>query len=302
MNKLAPIVIFVFARPAHTKRTLDALADNFLANQSDLIIFSDAARLPCQTKDVQDVRTLIRSTTGFRSITIIERDENYGLARSIIEGVTEVCNHHGRVIVLEDDILTSKYFLTFMNDGLDTYSEVGNVYAISGCTYPIDLQASAEDTFFLRLPLCWGWATWKEKWCHFKKCPASIPNTAIDIISYINFDGCHNFFAQAKDNFNKITDTWFIFWYMTLAHRKALALFPRESLVENIGHDGSGENCTKSFLFNKPADQRPINVKLLAATEGEYELGQHKKFFQSTKKSLLSRIIGKINREIRRIK
>ena len=120
-NTVSPILLFVFARPEHTKRTLDALAMNELAGESDLIVYSDAARNEKEAVFVNQVREIVLNAQGFRTVTVIERQSNYGLARNIIEGVTDICKQYGRVIVLEDDLVTSPEFLTFMNDALDHY-------------------------------------------------------------------------------------------------------------------------------------------------------------------------------------
>ena len=131
-SNLAPILLFVFARLDHTKRTIEALAANELALKSDLIIYSDAARSEEEKKSVNQVREFLNSVKGFRSITVVERNKNYGLARNIIEGVTDVCNRYGRVIVLEDDLVTSPHFLSFMNSALDKYETDQRVWHISG--------------------------------------------------------------------------------------------------------------------------------------------------------------------------
>jgi len=154
MTMRAPIALFVYNRPVHTRRTVEALLKNALAKESDLIIFSDAPKNPEAAEAVSNVREYIRTITGFKSMNIVERETNFGLARSIIEGVTMLCKEYGRVIVLEDDLITSPYFLQFMNDALDTYSNEDKVMHISGSTYPIGHMK--DETFFLRIPLCWG--------------------------------------------------------------------------------------------------------------------------------------------------
>ncbi|WP_426993726.1 hypothetical protein [Methylomonas sp. CM2] len=143
----APIVLFAFARPEHTRITLEALSANSLASQSDLIVYSDAARSLEEEIKVTKVRSLAHNIRGFRSVSVIERETNLGLARNIIEGVTDVCNRYGRLIVLEDDMITSPYFLTFMNSALDKYYDNKTVWHINGWNYPINPEG-LSDTFF----------------------------------------------------------------------------------------------------------------------------------------------------------
>lgn len=167
-NITAPIVLFVYNRPWHTRQTLNSLLTNELAKDSDLIVFSDAPKSPDAAILVTEVRSLLNGITGFKSVRIIERDNNWGLSKSIIEGVTEVVNIYGKVIVLEDDIVTSASFLQFMNQALDYYEKENRVWHISGWNYPIDTEGLG-DAFLWRFMNCWGWATWADRWINFEK-------------------------------------------------------------------------------------------------------------------------------------
>jgi hypothetical protein len=239
---LAPIVLFVFARPAHTSRTLEALASNHLAEQSNLIVYADAARNDSELEKVNAVRHLVRTARGFKSVTIIEREKNYGLARNIIEGVTEACNQYGRAIVVEDDLVTSPYFLQFMNAALERYQDNPEVWHISGWNYPIDPE-DLGDSFFWRVMNCWGWATWADRWKHYQKNPEQlVAHWQAEEIERFNL-GTADFWEQVLMNYSGKRDTWAIFWYATIFKHGGLCLNPARTLVQNIGHDGSGENC-----------------------------------------------------------
>lgn len=245
----APIILFVYARPAHTQRTLEALAANLLADSSDLIVYADAARHKADAGQVQTVRDLARAASGFRNVTIIERETNYGLARNIIEGITEVCSHYDRVIVLEDDIVTSRNFLSFMNIALERYTDEQRVWHVSGWNYPIAPEELGE-AFFWRVMNCWGWATWADRWKHYQKDPDRlIRNWNSDIIKRFNLDGAHDFWSQVTANHSGKMNTWAIFWYATIFENNGLCLNPVWPLVRNIGHDGTGENCGRQVPF-----------------------------------------------------
>ena len=160
--KLSPIVLFVYNRPIHTRKTIEALSRNFFAKRSDLIIFSDGPKSFTQTESVNKVREYIRSIKYFKSLELIERKENFGLSKSIIEGVGEVLRDYDSVIVLEDDIVTSRYFLKFMNNSLQIFSNDNRVISVHGYVYPI--KENLPEAFFLKGADCWGWATWKRGW------------------------------------------------------------------------------------------------------------------------------------------
>jgi GR25 family glycosyltransferase involved in LPS biosynthesis len=297
--KFSPIALFVYNRPWHTQQTIEALQQNALADQSVLYIYSDAAKNSSSKKQVEEVRELISKVSGFKKVRVIKQTINQGLANSIINGVTEIVNRHGKVIVLEDDIVTSKYFLQFMNESLRLYQNKNSVHSISGCNYPVELKEIKENIYFLRIPLCWGWATWKDRWDHFDKNLKEVKSTPKDIVKYMNFDNTHDYFSQAIKNYKCELNTWFIFWYLLSAKNKTLTLFPKTTLVNNIGHDGSGENCGNSRVFNQNVTGKKITVKVVDIEENEYAVKQHKLFFVSLKPSLFRKILSKLKKSIK---
>lgn len=255
---IAPIVLFVYNRPWHAEQTLNALMANELADESTLYIYSDGLKEGATANDIAlhvQVRELIRSKQWCKDVHIVESDVNKGLAESIISGVTDVVNKHGKVIVLEDDIVTTPYFLTFMNDALNHYENENKVWHISGWNYPINREG-LSDTFLWRVMNCWGWSTWADRWSYFKKDPqGSLNSFSLDDIEHFNLDGAENFWLQVEQNSDGILNTWAIFWYITIFKHSGLCLSPCQALVNNIGFDGSGEHCGKSCLhINKLSD------------------------------------------------
>ena len=165
--RTAPIALFTFNRPNHTRQTVEALARNDLAAESELFVFSDGPRTPAESPAIESVREYIRKTTGFRSVSLICRPNNLGLSRSIISGVSQICDRYGAVIVVEDDIVTSPFFLRYMNDALRVYRDTPEVVCVHGYVYTTG--SSLPETFFIRGADCWGWATWTRGWKIFEK-------------------------------------------------------------------------------------------------------------------------------------
>jgi len=116
--KLAPVILFTYNRPNHIKRNIESLLKNKEAGQSDLFVFSDAPKKEEDKLKVEQVREYLSTITQFQSVTIVKREFNYGLGKNIIDGVTEIVATYGKVIVLEDDLVVSPYFLEYMNEGL----------------------------------------------------------------------------------------------------------------------------------------------------------------------------------------
>lgn len=242
----APVVLFVYNRPDHTKKTVDALKLNKGASQADLIVYSDAAKIPDHESMVAKTREYVDQITGFRSVIIRKRQENWGLAASIIDGVTNVVEEYGRVIVLEDDILTSPAFLSFMNQALDFYEDKKKVWHISGWSYPIN-PSGLGDVFLWRAMNCWGWATWEDRWQYFQKEPERlISEWTNEKKKKFDLDGVGGFWSQVEANITGDMNTWAIFWYATIFENGGLCLNPTKTYVQNIGHDGSGQNCGNS--------------------------------------------------------
>lgn len=298
-QNFAPVVLFVYARADHTQRTLNALAANPEARDTDLIIYADAARYDKDVPAVQAVRDVINHVTGFKSVTLYLREKNVGLAQNIIEGVTRVSKEYGRVIVLEDDIVTSPTFLKFMNEALDLYRYNNDVMSISGCNYPVNLEDIKDDTYFLRIPLCWGWATWEDRWSLFEKKLNYVPLVSRKLIKQVNFNGAHDFFQQARMNYEGKLNTWFIFWYIAAVTNKKLTLFPSQSLVSNIGFDGTGENCGECDYLYQEASNKKIEVIKQEVIESESAFNAHVRYFKSIKGSFFNRLKSKINRLIK---
>lgn len=293
---LAPVALFVYNRPEHTLQTVEALARNPEAASTRLCVFSDAARTSEAETEVQAVRRYLRSIEGFLHVEIVERESNHGLARSIIDGVTRLCEEYGRVIVLEDDLVTSPYFLRYMNDALDLYKDEEAVMHVSGCAYPVGPFECHEDTYFLRVPLCWGWGTWSRAWSAFEQDVSVMARFNPAMIKSLNFDQTYNYWQQLESNRVGRINTWFIFWYAQLFLRKGLSLFPVCSLVRNIGHDGTGVHCGATDLYDNELSSWPIDVVVSRVEESCEAFEAHKKYFRRLSPPITVRVFNKLKR------
>ncbi|MEJ2452108.1 MAG: glycosyltransferase [Gammaproteobacteria bacterium] len=242
--KFAPIILFVYNRPVHTRRAVEKLLQNAEVCDSELFVYSDAPKNPEAGEAVREVRAYIRTISGFRSVNIIERDKNWGLAASIIDGVTSVVNKYGRIIVLEDDLVVSPHFLGYMNAALERYQDNERIMQISGHIFPAKLAATT-DAVFLSMTTSWGWATWTRAWKHFDtdaKGYAQLKQDAV-LQKRFNLDGAYDYFSMLEAQLSGRVDSWAIRWYLSVFMLGGLVLFPVKSLVKNVGFDGSGTHC-----------------------------------------------------------
>lgn len=263
MNQFAPILLFVYNRPRHTEMVLDSLLQNSEAQLSDLFIYADGCS-GSTTPEVESVRKIIQSISGFKSITITIREKNWGLAKNIISGVTEVINKYQKVIVLEDDLIVSPYFLKFMNDALITYEHENRVGHIQACDFTND--ARLPDNFLIKWTGSWGWATWKRAWDKFE------PNGEL-LLSRLkrskrskefDFGGAYPYTKMLKKQTKGLNNSWAIRWNASLFLEDILSLNVGKSLVLNTGFDGTGTHCGsqniyKSQLWNQPLIIEKIN-------------------------------------------
>lgn len=245
-SKLAPVVLFVYNRPRHTRQTLVALQKNVLAHQSRLIVYCDGPK-PGTTKEELDnneaVKSVVREQKWCSEVEVIERPHNYGLARNIIEGVTEVVNKYGKIIVLEDDIVTSPGFLKYMNSALNFYQNQARVMHISGYLPKTSGWNKLPSTFFLGFMSCWGWGTWHSSWENLITDSNFLYNSILTRdgdFDKFNLDNTIPLSNQLRDNQSGKINTWAIKWMASIYLKSGLCLYPNKSLVDNIGWDGSG--------------------------------------------------------------
>lgn len=241
MNQLnlAPIIIFCYNRPHHLEQTLFALKNADLSKASTLYVFSDAAKTDQDEINVAKVRKIINELTGFKDVIIKVQPTNKGLSASIISGVTEVIQKHGKAIVLEDDMLVSKNFLTYMNIGLQKYENEKTVSSVCSFMFPVN---ELPHLFFLRHSDCWGWATWEDRWANFEEDSKKLV-TEIDeknLISSFNFEKGYPYFQMLVDQSENRINSWAIRWYASNFLKNKIALYPGKSLIKNIGLDYSG--------------------------------------------------------------
>lgn len=280
---LAPIALFVYNRPDHTKMVVDALVQNELAGQSALIIFSDAAKGEADTSGVAAVREYARTITGFKSVNLISRERNYGLAESIIQGVAQVLEDHESIIVIEDDLVTAPYFLRYMNDGLQQYATEQKVISIHGYVYPV--EGVLPETFFIRGADCWGWATWRRGWALFEADGAKLLEglRTSHRTREFDFDGTYPYTQMLKGQVLGYNNSWAIRWYASAFLANKITLYPGISLVTNIGFDNSGTHTGNTAHFAGRLWKEVVHVGGVPVQENTLALALFKKFFSTWK-------------------
>ncbi|MBB2954251.1 glycosyltransferase [Sphingobacterium sp. JUb56] len=299
----APIILFVYNRPDHTLRTLKALENNNLASESELFIYADAAKNEQSKAAVEQVREIINRNWRFKSVTLTLRESNCGLAANVIDGVTKIVEQYGQVIVLEDDLVTSPFALEYFNDALELYRHQDQVMQISGYGYPVKDIETLPETFFFRVANSWGWATWDRAWNRFNSdINALTDDFTAEQIHQFSIEGKENFWKQVKEFKTGKINSWAIRWYASVFKNNGLVLYPRNSLTQNIGNDGSGthtaaETTYQVVLANKKITQFPQEIQ-----EHAQAYQSIKYFYAHRKGSLLQRGIRFAKKKLNELK
>ena len=246
----APIIVFAYNRPDHLRRTLEALAKNNLANDSELFIYCDGAKDSAskeQQERIAENRKVAHATTGFKSVKVIEREKNIGLKANIVGAVTEIVNRYNRVITLEDDIITSPGFLRYMTDALELYKDDEQVMHVTGYMYPH--KWPLPETCFFAMPCPWGWGTWKRAWQYYNDDAKELHGYWSKDWDTFNKVGGTFLQRQLVDNYKGTLNTWFVKWHAVTLKMGGLTLYPGQSLTNNNGFDNSATNCYETDKY-----------------------------------------------------
>lgn len=291
MQKQAPIALFVYKRLEHTQKVIQSLLDNDTAKDSTIFIFSDSAKSEKDNEQVKKVREYIKRISGFKNVEIIFRDKNLGLAGSIISGVSEVIETYGKVVVIEDDLILSPYFLEFMNKGLEIYENVEEVISIHGYIYP--LKKLLPETFFLKGADCWGWATWKRGWDLFEQNAPILLDEIYHRILENEFDlnGAVKNIKMLKKQIKGENDSWAIRWHASAFLKNKYTLYPGRSLVQNIGMGKQSTHTKKTNVYNVELSPKPIKVEEIEVKENEFVKKEIEKYFRSIRTNLFHKLV-----------
>lgn len=290
MQNLAPIALFVYNRPAHTERTVKFLQQNDLAAESSLFIFSDGAKSNADEEKVQEVRAYIQQINGFKTIEIIASQTNMGLANAVIAGVSRLTKDYGQVIVFEDDLISSPFTLTFFNEALNRYRNEEKVMHIGAYMYALK-DENLPQSFFYRAATSWGWATWERAWQNFE------PN--IDTLlkqfdatkrNAFSIENTMNFWKQMRDFKRRKNNSWAIRWYASIFLKGGITLNPSQSLVNNIGHDGTGVHSGINDIYNVIINPKPITQFPTLVEENKQAYLAIKQFLANRKGNYLARV------------
>jgi hypothetical protein len=305
-----PVALFAYNRPDHTLRALTALSKCRRFSECEFYLYSDGPKTDATSGDVEATRMVLQAWAANHGAQVIEQPQNLGLAKSIVTGVTDLCERYGRVIVVEDDLIVSPDFLHFMIESLDRYETDEQVMQVGGFTLspPANL---ATDAFLLPVTTTWGWATWQRAWQQFSWIPFELQAAKRDTAwqNLFNLNGTCAFSSMLEDRLAGKNDSWGILWWYAVSRNRGLVIYPAQSLVWNGGFDGSGIHCgSGDFLEQGDASnysQEYLRVGLTFPQDAKFDpmhLSQLEHFFLSRQPSALTAAPSHgINSRVRRM-
>lgn len=259
-RQIPPIGLFVYNRPDHTRRALRSLAACDGAADSDLVVFSDAARNPAAAEGVAEVRKIIADLKGFRSVELIKRDKNMGSAGSISDGIKQLLTQYERAIFIEDDLICAPHALAFLAGCLKRYENQQNVMAATAYNYPPGLMRIPSgyeyDVYFSPGFFPWGWASWR-------RVLDVIDWSVADYSDFVESPSRVEAFRQIGDDLPNLLarqqagelDDWVLPLTYSQFRNNFVTVRPICSLIDNVGHDGSGLHCEDTELFRNDLDR-----------------------------------------------
>lgn len=295
----APVALFVYNRADNTRRTLEALSRNTLASETQVYVFSDGGKDDASWKQVNEVRKVVNEfSKTFAGFQLIARPENIYLERNITEGIAQVFEEHDRIIVLEDDIVTSPYYLQYMNEAFDLYRDEPRVMHVAGFT-----NLSLPDTPFYFTPHMsgWGWGTWKDRWNghfkHYKTRDEALEGLTAEDLDRIQYGGVF----RCLQSLDKRPIPWDICWELAIYRAHGLCLTPGQTMVRNIGLQQGTHFRSWSLLqwyeFDREPQQKPLPLSKVEHPEANPDI--ETKFAQAiTDWGIRYTLLGKVVRRI----
>ena len=266
---MSPVALFVYDRADNARRTLQALAANTLAKETDVYVFSDGGRDERSWARVREVRRVVKEfARSFKTFALTERPENFYLERNITEGIAEVLGQHDRIIVLEDDIVTSPYYLQYMNEAFDLYRDVPRVMHVAGFT---NLSLADVPFYFTPHMSGWGWGTWRDRWLthfrHYESREEALKGLTAEDLDAFQYGGV----VRCLQSLDKRPIPWDICWELSIYRAGGLCLTPGRTMVRNIGLNQGTHfrswRLLQRFEFDREPQQVPLPLTRVAQPE-----------------------------------
>lgn len=302
----APVVLFTYKRPVHTKMVLDALSNCDLIQETDVIIYADGMKQTATQKDKEEInqtRQILldyKENHNFKSLELHLSDENKGIAYSVKKGAVKELDKYGKIIIMEDDIVPQKGFVKYMNEALDKYENEDKVWGISAYAFPLKNEKLVqEEIFFLPVNCSWGWATWKSRWDKVDLNVTSIferfERNKVERENY-NF-GNYYYYEILEVLRDKKSDVWDALFQASMFLDNGVFLYPKRSLAKNIGFDATGTHCNEEDAFFNTTQTDYVNLNTIPVTADNEGRRQVEKAFtaQFGSPTLFKRIKNKLD-------
>ena len=249
-----PIILFVYNRPKHLQQTLNSLKKE--KKLSKIYFFIDGPKNDAEKNGINKINKcidIVNKVDWVKKETIIQK-VNIGLKNTLLISTSHVFEKHNHnfVIFLEDDNIIQPGFYDYMSLASEKYKAKKKIFSITGYNFILnkdEYKTIIGDHFFLSYGNTWSLGIWKRSWKLWKKEILNLDDAPKKKIfksilkskNYILYD-------VLLEGYIKKNNAGSTYYYTLWKHNK-LTIFPKFPLMNNIGMDGSGENCIISNKF-----------------------------------------------------
>lgn len=246
-----PVAIVVFNRPQTVRRLLDRLE---ALRPRTLFVIGDGARShkPGECELVAAVRDDVSRISWPCEVMVNYSEENLGCRRRVASGLDWVFQHVEEAIILEDDCLPTRSFIHYATELLAQYRHDTRIGSVCGSLSVPRIPAIDGDFFFSRYNLFTGWATWRRAWSLYDDAMTPVTDGAIDAILASTFEHwrarAYWRYILRRTHAEKI-NSWGYRWMLSCWANSMLGVFPRQTLVENVGFGGDSTNTRQQAWY-----------------------------------------------------
>ncbi len=290
MNEPAPIIYICYNRLNHIKKSINSIKKNKLSKKTKIIIFSDGPKNHREIKKIIQIRRYLKKITGFKSKKMFFRKKNFGTKKNVVMAINQVFKKSDRAIIIEDDLIVSQSFLHYMNFCLKNFRHNKQIWHINGWSYPF-MKYSDNDINYMTSMNCWGWGTWRDRWSKLNMNENKfISSFSKKDIHRLNIYSSTEHWSQIIRNKNKTLSSWAIYWHASIFSQNGICVYPRFSLVKNIGFDGSGR-MSSVHKYKSTIKQSFKNIRMNNNFGKDWNLINEEFKYYMRKKGILSKLL-----------
>jgi hypothetical protein len=247
-------ILLLYNRPEHSLAVVDSLIQNGVQRVRAFLDHSDdpavVARQEQMLAAIGERREL--------QVDLHRHEQRMGLARSVRFALHTTLEEADAAILLEDDCVVRPGGMAFFQEGLEALRYNRRIRSLCGYLYPCPFFRGDTSPLLLRRFCPWGWATWRDRWRDYDPDIASaVQQLAVRNVNLAELAGDLAELCRSEAYLQNRVDIWSVPWVLAHYATGTFCVYPCDSMIENIGFDGSGQNCRPVNAFGTA----PVSVR-----------------------------------------